>query len=78
MNISHTILIARKRLKIKQKDLAKRVGISQTTLSKLENGHENINMKTLYKIMKELQLTVDIIPLDPDSEAGNEVFDHEK
>ncbi len=78
MNISHTILLARKRLKIKQKDLAKRVGISQTTLSKLENGNENINMKTLYKIMRELQLTVDVIPLDPDSDVGNEVIDYVK
>lgn len=42
-----------------QKELAKKVGISNVTLSKIEKGnYENITLKTMIKLAKELNTTV--------------------
>lgn len=35
---------------LKQKDLAKKLGVGLETLSKIENGHENLRSKVKMKI----------------------------
>ena len=56
----------RKEKKISQEDLAKTVGISRNTLSKLENGYiSNISIVTLEKILNVLGYQIDIKPNNP-------------
>ena len=56
----------RKEKKISQVVLAKNVGISRTTLSKLENGYiSNISIVTLDSVLNNLNYELDIKPLNP-------------
>ena len=56
----------RKEKKISQESLAKAVGISRNTLSKLENGYiANISIVTLEKILNTLGYQIDIKPNNP-------------
>lgn len=41
--------------KIKIKDLAKKIGVSVTSVSRALNGHANISIKTKNKIFKEAE-----------------------
>jgi ribosome-binding protein aMBF1 (putative translation factor) len=47
---------ARYREKISQKDLAKRSGVSQENISKMENGHRPIGEKIAKKLAKALKI----------------------
>lgn len=49
----------RKRLKIKQQDLADRVGTRRETIGKIENGYNNPSLKLAMDIAKELGTTVE-------------------
>ena len=49
----------RKRLKITQKQLADRVGVSEHHLSMLENGRKNLSSVVVRKIAKELGISSD-------------------
>ena len=56
----------RKEKSISQESLAKTVGISRATLSKLENGYiANISIVTLDKILNALGYQLDIKPINP-------------
>ena len=56
----------RKEKNISQESLAKTVGISRATLSKLENGYiANISIVTLDKILNALGYQLDIKPINP-------------
>lgn len=46
----------RKEAKIRQEELANRLGITTTTLSKIENGEGSIRLDLLEKIAEELQV----------------------
>ena len=41
-----------------QKDLAQKLGVSQSMVSKWENGEENITLATLVKIASALEITL--------------------
>ena len=56
----------RKEKNISQETLAKTVGISRNTLSKLENGYiANISIVTLDKVLNALAYQIDIKPVNP-------------
>ena len=56
----------RKEKKISQEALAKTVGISRNTLSKLENGYiANISIVTLNRVLNILGYQIDIKPNNP-------------
>ncbi len=56
----------RKEKKISQEDLAKTVGISRNTLSKLENGYiANISIVTLDRVLNVLNYQLDIKQSNP-------------
>jgi transcriptional regulator with XRE-family HTH domain len=56
----------RKEKKISQENLAKIVGISRNTLSKLENGYiANISIVTLDRVLNALNYELDIKPSNP-------------
>ena len=56
----------RKEKKISQESLAKAVGISRNTLSKLENGYiANISIVTLDKVLNALGYQIDIKSSNP-------------
>jgi len=56
----------RKEKKISQETLAKTVGISRNTLSKLENGYiANISIVTVDRVLNTLGYQLDIKPINP-------------
>ncbi len=56
----------RKEKKISQEDLAKTVGVSRNTLSKLENGYiANISIVTLDRVLNVLNYQLDIKQSNP-------------
>ena len=56
--VGNNITKFRKEAKIRQEELAERVGITSSTLSKIENGEGNVKLNTLEKIAEELQVRV--------------------
>ena len=58
MNTNERIKQLRKANKIKQADLAKQIGVPQSTLSKYENGNLRIDVNTLKKIADALNVNV--------------------
>jgi len=56
----------RKEKKITQDELAKNVGISRQTLSKLENGKiHKISLQLFVKLLDELDSELEIVPKKP-------------
>jgi transcriptional regulator with XRE-family HTH domain len=64
--IGQRIFTARNHLGMKQSTLSKRAGISQASLSNIENGVYKLRVETLYKIAEALNVPVSWI-LDEDS-----------
>jgi len=56
VEITTTIQLQRKALGYTQKDLAKKLGVSQVMISRWENGEENLTIATLAKIAVALGL----------------------
>jgi HTH-type transcriptional regulator/antitoxin HipB len=50
----------RKKLKLSQTDVAKRVGLQQKTISAFENKPENMQLKTLFSILSAVNLEIKI------------------
>ena len=64
--LGNRVKTLRKERNISQENLAKTVGISRNTLSKLENGYiANISIVTLEKILNALGYQIDIKPINP-------------
>ena len=61
INIRNNLFHIRKELKISQANLAKKVGISRTYLSKIENGHSNPSTEITYRIDNELNKSIEDI-----------------
>ncbi|WP_278683242.1 helix-turn-helix transcriptional regulator [Paraclostridium bifermentans] len=59
--IKNNLFYIRKELKMSQQILAKKVGISRTYLSKIENGHSNPSTEITYKIANVLNKSIEDI-----------------
>lgn len=57
--ISKNILFYRKQKKMSQKELAKRIGVNNSAISNWENGINSIDIETLFKVCKELEVSID-------------------
>ena len=62
MTIGEQIKLHRRHKTLTQKDLAKRVGITQTYLSLVENNDRHPNLLVLYNIAYELNVVLLIYP----------------
>lgn len=51
----------RKKLKLSQTEVAKRVGLKQKTISGFENKPENIKLETLFLILSAVNLDLSIL-----------------
>ena len=60
LEIGTTIKKARKRLKWTQKKLSNETGLSQQTISSIENGNLNFSIDTLIRVVKTLRLKISI------------------
>jgi len=59
-NLAQNIKRLRKQLKLSQEELAKKAGITYSTLIKIESGkNDNPTIKTLLKIAKALNVKID-------------------
>lgn len=59
-SLMRAMLNARKETGLTQKELAKRSGVTQSDISKFENGNGNITLKTLNKLAEGLGMTLKI------------------
>lgn len=64
MDVIRTMIQARSEQNLTQKELAKRTGINQADISKLENGTKNPSLKLLKKLANGLgmQLKIEFVP----------------
>jgi transcriptional regulator with XRE-family HTH domain len=61
MKLGEAIKEVRGERELTQKDLAKRVGITQSHLSQLESGNKEPSLSTLERIAEELDLSVPML-----------------
>lgn len=61
MRLGATIKDLRQRAGFLQEDLAERVGITQSYLSQIENGHKEPNLSTLRQISEKLGVSLPIL-----------------
>lgn len=57
-NIIQAIIDARKSTGMTQKDLAEKTGITQSDISRLENGSANPSLKTLQRLAEGMGMTL--------------------
>lgn len=60
LEIAQKIIAARKQKDLRQEDLARKAGISQQMISRIEKGKQNISMATLKKIAESLGCRVSV------------------
>ncbi len=67
------VITARKRLGLTQEELAARVGMQQSAISRIESGEHDIQFKTLIQLAEGLDSTIEIkiVPNVPDDEYEN-------
>ena len=58
--VTGTIIKERKRLGLDQKEFAEKLGVSQSLVSRWENGNSNITIKSLAEIAAKLDMCLDI------------------
>lgn len=65
MDVIKALIDARIKKDLTQKELAKRTGINQADISKLENGTKNPSLKLLKKLARglDMQLKIEFVPL---------------
>lgn len=67
--IAKNILFYRKKLKLSQKELAQRIGVNNSAISNWENGINSIDIETLFKVCKTLNISIDtVFGVDKESE----------
>lgn len=59
-----SMIKARKQRNLTQKDLAKLCGVTQSKISKIENGDANPTLKVLRKIANALNMNIIFVPKD--------------
>ncbi|MBW5470429.1 helix-turn-helix domain-containing protein [Brevibacillus formosus] len=57
-----SLVMRRKQLKLTQVDLAKKIGITQSTLARIEVGDSIPKLDTFYKLVMALELNIVLIP----------------
>lgn len=60
---SQIILDARKKAKLTQDELAKRIGTNKSYISRIEKGITTPSVATFYRIMNALRLTIELVPV---------------
>lgn len=60
LDIAIQIALARKKKKLTQVQLAKRVGMPQSQIARIESGNHNVTLGTLYRVAGALDLRVRI------------------
>lgn len=64
----------RKKLKLTQADVSKRVGLQQDTISDFENRSEGTKLDTLFRILSATGLELHIVPKGEGGEAPEETW----
>lgn len=59
---SQILLDARKKAKVTQEELAKRIGVNKSYISRVEKGVITPSVATFYRIINALGLSVELIP----------------
>lgn len=59
-HVTGTIIKERKRLGLDQKEFAEKLGVSQSLVSRWENGNSNFTIKSLAEIAAKLDMCLDI------------------
>jgi transcriptional regulator with XRE-family HTH domain len=59
MRLGNNILKLSRKLNLNQRELAKLVGVTETTMSRYINGTREPNLETLSKLVEVLQTTID-------------------
>ena len=59
--IAKNILFYRKKNKLSQKSLAELIGVNNSAISNWENGNNSIDIETLYKVCKVLNISLDTV-----------------
>lgn len=56
--IARNIIKQRKKLNLTQKELAEKIGVKQSAISRVEGGNQNTTIKTLSMIAEGLEISV--------------------
>ena len=56
MNLGYAIKLIRKELELTQVELSERAGVSQTSLSQIENGGKRPSQRTLTKVCRAMDI----------------------
>lgn len=56
-----SLIEARKKSNLSQKDLAKKTGLSQQAISRIETGYSNTTMGNVFKYLDALGITVKLV-----------------
>lgn len=56
LDVAIEIALARKRKRLTQVQLAKKVGMPQSQLARIESGNNNVTLATLYRVAQALNL----------------------
>jgi len=67
LNLGLLIRSIRKQLGMSQKALAKRAGVPQSTVSRVEQGKKDVNISTLHKILGAICCDLVMVPVLQDS-----------
>jgi transcriptional regulator with XRE-family HTH domain len=81
--VSAYLALKRAKSKMTQEEFAKHLDISQSMLSKYENGTENLTVKTMAELLSKLNLSADLVCRHQDNQeyqpretSGFECKDH--
>lgn len=67
--VGHKIRHLRRQLKITQSELASRIGVQQSDLSRMERGKYRVSLDTLFRILGEFNMSVAEFFEDPTPSA---------
>lgn len=70
MNIGEQILLARRRLKATQEDVARKAGVHRNTIIAIEKGEMNIMFDTILAVVQAVGLKIILEPMDDKGGEG--------